>query len=444
MVETKERVLSATPHPAAEASLSSGRRWAVVASLFLFMAINFADKAVLGLVAVPLMHDMQLSPTQFGLVGSAFFLLFSVSGIATGVVADRCNLKWLIAALAFAWAVAQLPLGWPTTFAVLLLCRILLGAGEGPASPLALHVVYTWFDDHERNLPTTIVQQGATVGVIVSGPLLTFVAERWNWHAPFLFLGFASLAWLLLWLWVGDSGTHRRRFSEEPGAAQAAASPARRLPILPFFANRTIIGVMLQCFVGYAVISIGFTWTPAYLRLALDFPASHAAWIFAMQVAMQIPVGVALAMLSHRLLARGVPSRLARGAVISVVCVIAGIAYCAIYAGVPTPVKVALMAIASACAIQTFSFGPMLVAEVVPAERRGALLAITNSIVTLAGLLGPIAMGKLITSGHGASGYQLGFGVMGVLLVASGLAGFILLNPQRPAKPLRAESAANR
>ncbi|WP_322057718.1 MFS transporter [Paraburkholderia sp. J63] len=264
MLETDHSTLAAAT-PLVETRSRRGRRWIVVGALFLFMAINFADKAVLGLVAVPLMHDMQLSPASFGLVGSAFFLLFSLSGVATGLVADRCNLKWLMAALALTWALAQLPLGWPITFAVLLFCRILLGAGEGPASPLALHVVYSWFDDHERNLPTTLVQQGATAGVIASGPLLTYFAQHWNWHAPFLALGIAGLAWMVLWLCVGGTGPHQRAGAARPIADGTSVRPAMaRARYLAVLTDRTIIGVMLQCFVGYAVISIGFTWTPAY------------------------------------------------------------------------------------------------------------------------------------------------------------------------------------
>ena len=33
------------------------RAWVVVALLFLFMVINYADKAVIGLVAVSVMHE---------------------------------------------------------------------------------------------------------------------------------------------------------------------------------------------------------------------------------------------------------------------------------------------------------------------------------------------------------------------------------------------------
>src|SRR5215467_11113490 len=63
--------------------------WLIVALLFLFMLINFADKAVIGIAAVPIMQELQLSPRQFGLIGSSFFLLFSVSAIVTGFIVNR-------------------------------------------------------------------------------------------------------------------------------------------------------------------------------------------------------------------------------------------------------------------------------------------------------------------------------------------------------------------
>src|SRR5580692_5898316 len=63
--------------------------WRIIALLFLFMLINFADKAVIGIAAVPIMQELQLSPSEFGLIGSSFFLLFAVSAIVTGFVVNR-------------------------------------------------------------------------------------------------------------------------------------------------------------------------------------------------------------------------------------------------------------------------------------------------------------------------------------------------------------------
>jgi MFS family permease len=120
--------------------------------------------------------------------------------------------------------------------------------------------------------------------------------------------------------------------------------------------------------------------------------------------------------------------------------VVSGLAYCSLLLGAPPFLKVALMGLASALAIQTFTFGPMLVAEVAPAARRGALLAITNSIVTTAGLIGPVAMGKLLGAAGDVRGYEIGFAVTGTLLLIVGTAGFALIDPQRSKR--RMEGAA--
>ncbi len=44
--------------------------------------VNWADKAVLGIVAQPLMEELGLTASQVGLVGSAFFLTFAVASWA--------------------------------------------------------------------------------------------------------------------------------------------------------------------------------------------------------------------------------------------------------------------------------------------------------------------------------------------------------------------------
>ena len=42
--------------------------WVMIILLLVLGAINFADKAVLGLAAVPIIRELHLSPAQYGLV----------------------------------------------------------------------------------------------------------------------------------------------------------------------------------------------------------------------------------------------------------------------------------------------------------------------------------------------------------------------------------------
>jgi MFS family permease len=154
----------------------------MTALIFLFMLINFADKVVVGLAAKPIMAELDLTPEQFGFLGSSFFFLFAVTGIAGGFLANRVQTRHMLLAMAIVWSVVQFPMLSTVTFEVLIACRIVLGAGEGPAGPVATHALYKWFPDALRGIPTAIVAQGSALGVIVA-PLLNYTRQ------PFLALG---------------------------------------------------------------------------------------------------------------------------------------------------------------------------------------------------------------------------------------------------------------
>jgi len=133
----------------------------MTALLFLFMLVNFADKTVLQLTAVPIMEELKLSYEQFGLLGSSFFFLFAVSAVAVGFIANRVPSKWTLLAMAVVWSLVQFPMISIVSFEILMACRIVLGAGEGPAAPIATHAIYKWFPDSLRALPTAIIAQGS-------------------------------------------------------------------------------------------------------------------------------------------------------------------------------------------------------------------------------------------------------------------------------------------
>src|SRR5580693_5309673 len=73
--------------------------WKITFLLFLFMLVNFADKIVVGLAGVPIMTELKLEPEQFGLLGSSFFFLFSISAIAIGFLVNRVATRWVLLAL---------------------------------------------------------------------------------------------------------------------------------------------------------------------------------------------------------------------------------------------------------------------------------------------------------------------------------------------------------
>ena len=59
------------------------------------------------------------------------------------------------------------------------------------------------------------------------------------------------------------------------------------------------------------------------------------------------------------------------------------------------------------------------------------MLAIVNSVVTLAGVIAPFAMGSVIqNAATPLAGYEKGYVVFGILLLAGGLIGLIFIRPE--------------
>jgi len=411
-----------TAPPRSETDATSA--WTIVALLFLFMFINFADKVVLGLAGVPIMQDLALSPRQFGLVGSSFFLLFSLSAIVTGFVVNRIEARWALAAMATVWALTQFPLLGPVGIAGLMACRIVLGAGEGPAYPVALHATYKWFPNERRTLPTAVIAQGAAVGVILAVPALDWVIEHVSWHWAFGVLGIVGLAWVAAWLALGREGSVPVAIADDTGRVVARV-PYRRLLSAP-----TVWATCAAGFGAYWGLSLLVAWFTPFLVKGLGYSQYWASWITTLPWAMSVVIVVGFGWLSQRLLADGVSTRAARGLLGGGCVAVGGVALLLTPLAPAAWMKVALIALGMSVPSVIYVMGHPIVSEFTPLPQRSAMLGINNGIATLAGALAPYSMGSVVqNAATPAEGYGYGFLICGVVTLAGGLIGMAFLRP---------------
>jgi MFS family permease len=85
----------------------------------------------------------------------------------------------------------------------------------------------------------------------------------------------------------------------------------------------------------------------------------------------------------------------------------------------------------------------MIVSELTPQPQRAGMLAITTSVVTLAGVIAPFAMGSIIEkAATPMAGYEQGFTILGGLLLAGGIIGMLFIRPEADRKRLAARAVA--
>src|SRR2546421_238479 len=226
--------------------------WVMIAFLFALGVINFADKAVLGLAAIPIIKELHLSAIQYGLVSGSLFWLFSLSSVLVTAWADVVGTKKVLALLATTWALVQFATLFVISFPALLLTRVVLGAGEGPSYGTSVTAAAPWLPPDRRAFGLGVMTFGSSIGPAVFVPLLTFMIVAIGWRSAFVFLGGIGALWVVIWLVVArERLADRSTPVHETHGAHRRTRWSRVLPV----AALLILGAMFL----YLAVSIPST-----------------------------------------------------------------------------------------------------------------------------------------------------------------------------------------
>src|ERR1700761_3970117 len=364
--------------------------WGITFLLFLFMVVNFADKIVVGLAGVPITKELQLQPEEFGRLGSSFFYLFSISAFVVGFIVNRIDTRWVLLGLAVIWALAQFPMLGDISLTTFMLCRIILGAGEGPAFSVAAHAIYKWFPDEKRTLPTAVLSQGSALGVVFAVPALNWIIVNHSWHYAFGALGVVGLLWTLAWFVMGKEGPLVQT------AAMAAADPV--IPYGRLLTSRTFLGCCAATFGAYWALSLGLTWFTPFIVKGLGFSQQQAGFISILPWVFGAVIVILTGWISQVMLTRGFTTRGARGVLGAAPLILGGAILATLPHVAPGGLMIALLVVGSGLCGSIYVVCPPMIGEFTPVSQRGAVIAIYGALYTIAGVLAPYVMGSVIQS----------------------------------------------
>lgn len=445
----------------------AGAAWVVVTMLVLFQIIAFADKAVLGLVASRAIPDLGISSTEFGFIGSAFFFLYAIVSILTGVIATRVAVRWVLLTLGLVWAVMQFPILLGGGAAVLLVTRIVLGGAEGPATAMSLTSAHTWFAPDRRALPSNLVAAGSAVGPVLAAPLLTMVILQWGWRWAFGVLGIVGLIWTAGWLLLGGDGPfapRRARRGEDEASRQPDPSDAvgssiddqRSVPVMRIFLSLTFVAAVIGGGSNFFVQGFLTTWLPQYLGTVTGLSTGTVGTVTTIPWIVGAIVLVGLGALGQRRLARGASAHAAIAVPFGIAALVAGVAFLLVPAS-SGAAAVVLLSIAAGCSI-VYPMVASALAYAVGARQRPLVLATLGGIASTGAVISPTLVGWLMDragysappKGHKptaemadamATGVNQAFSGTGVLLIIGGVLCIAFLRPEKFGARLQTLSA---
>jgi MFS family permease len=148
---------------ALRARLGGPERTRVIVLLACVLALETADLASMGAIAGQLKSALHLHNTELGVLAAAPALIAAVATLPFGVVADRAPRVPLLAISTAVWAGAMLLTAASSSFGMMIVVRLFLGACTAAAAPLISSLVGDLFSPQER---------GRVYGYILAGQLL--------------------------------------------------------------------------------------------------------------------------------------------------------------------------------------------------------------------------------------------------------------------------------
>ncbi len=226
----------------------------VTALLGISTFINYIDRGSLSLAVPVLKVELHLDAWQLGILLSSFFWTYTSFQIISGWLVDRFNVNWVLAGGFFIWTLATATTGFVHGFQMLLIMRLILGAGESVAFPSYSKILAKHFPESRRGRANSFISAGIAAGPAFGIFFGAMLIGRYGWRPFFVGLGLISLLWIPLWkMWM-------------PTGPGLDVSPTAQTPgILEILKQRSAWGTFVGLFAFNYLSYFLLTWLPTFL-----------------------------------------------------------------------------------------------------------------------------------------------------------------------------------
>ena len=241
--------------------LLTRERTVALGMLVLVYTFNFIDRQIVGILAVPIKADLDLSDAQLGLMGGlAFALFYTGLGIPVAILADRFSRTWIMTLALVIWSAMTAAAGLANNFWQLFMARIGVGVGEAGGVAPAYSLISDLFPPEQRARALSIysfgIPIGSALGIVFGGVIASLI----DWRFAFFAVGLAGVLLAPVFR-LTIKEPQRGRFDRWRGdhAPPALATILRTLMNKPSFWVISL-GASCSSMMGYGL----FFWFPSF------------------------------------------------------------------------------------------------------------------------------------------------------------------------------------
>ena len=399
-------------------------KWLLLGLLSCTFFFHQADRALFGLLTIPIQNELHLTDVQIGWINTV--LSWTLAGMAfiAGPIGDRYSRKWLITGSLVAWSLMTFMMGFvgdwricgvflPAFVVVMFFRSIATGVGESFYGPCYVPLIAA-YHKATRSLALSIHQGSLYFGLMVSGVLTAWaLGILGSWRHVFMVFGGAGFLLGVSFIWILKEG------KREEGRGMRDESRASFLSGFVVFFKTPSAWCAMAGFVAIVFVNNAYLfWAPKFMaeKFGVSVGTAGAQTMLYHHLLAFIAI-LAGGVITDRFVKRWPRFRLG----FQILALLAG-APCLVMTGfAPTAVGMIVMAALYGVFRGFFEVNThaSLFDVIAPAYRSTAVGIFTVFAFFFGGLSG-VLMGAL-SQKYGVRGFEIGFSVMGASYVVGAL-----------------------
>ena len=285
---------------ASEGTKIKGLRWWIIALISLATVINYIDRSALGVmwwaegdfIAKDLGYTTaDIAKQKYAIILNVFMVFYAIGQSVTGRVFDKVGTRIGFVLSIFVWSLSTMFHALARGVLSFSIFRGTLAVGEAGNWPGAVKSNAEWFPQQERAVAQGLFNAGASIGSVISPPLIAFMFIAIGWKVTFVVVGILGLLWIIPWMLINKSAPESHPWITEEEkkyilggrpAVDNNATEEKAMTISEIVSHKASWSVLIARFFHEPIWWLFVGWMPIYLAATYGFNVKEIgafAWV---------------------------------------------------------------------------------------------------------------------------------------------------------------------
>lgn len=258
-----------------------GLRWWIIALIGLATVINYIDRSAINILWPYIYKEFGIADADnksaLALITTFFMIAYALGQTFTGKLMDAIGTRLGMTISIIGWSISIALHAFAKSLLSFNIFRFMLGFSEAGNWPGATKSNAEWFPAKERGIAQGIFGAGASLGSVVSAPIIAALYLIFGWKMTFVLIAVLGLIWIIPWLYINKATPDKHPWLTDEERAHILAKPevkevATTVEEAPALTWRELLkirntwGIITGRFFIDPVWWLFVTWLPTFLK----------------------------------------------------------------------------------------------------------------------------------------------------------------------------------